>query len=136
VASQQAGPVVARLLRQQSLVKIAVGAGPQRRPSRNEVNLPRLDTFFRMTAEPRQPELEGVEFRVFRSLVREYDQDTVEHIYVQLSRDPVDRADIEAALAALADRGFVEEFEEGRWKATSQGLHLEKRLLGKAYRGY
>jgi hypothetical protein len=79
--------------------------------------------------------LEGVGFRVFRSLHQEWDLDTVEDIRIQLTRGPlVPFEQIEAALARLAERRYVEEFKPGHWKITNQGLAVKRSLLGEAGR--
>ena len=79
-------------------------------------------------AEP----LDGVELRVFRSLLQEWDRDTVEEIRVELTRGvPVPTAEVEAALQRLAQRGYAEEFSEGHWRVTPQARAVEATLLGK-----
>jgi hypothetical protein len=77
--------------------------------------------------------LRGTELRVFRSLVIEYDQNTVQEIWVQLSRTPVPHEEIQEALDSLAAQGYVES-DGDRWKATAQGLAIRESLLGTRHR--
>ena len=74
--------------------------------------------------------LEGVEFRVFRSLVREWDRDTPKQIEVELSRNPVDLEEVEAALERLEDAGWLEEYAPGRWRLSGNGEGCKRSLLG------
>jgi hypothetical protein len=76
-------------------------------------------------------QLQGVEFRVFRSLLREPDMNTVHAIYVHLTHGPfVAEPEIEAALAALAERGYVSATESGEWEVSPQGHAVQRSLLG------
>jgi DNA-binding transcriptional ArsR family regulator len=78
-------------------------------------------------AEP----LVGSELRVFRSLIEEWPWDTVEKIGVELTRgEELGSAEIEAALEALREKGYVEEFEPGRWQVTPNGHGVRRTLLG------
>src|SRR6476646_444752 len=78
-------------------------------------------------AEP----LKGAELRVFRSLIEEWPWDTVEKIRVEMTRgDELGTADIEAALTSLREKGYVEEFEAGRWQVTPNGHGVRRTLLG------
>jgi hypothetical protein len=78
-------------------------------------------------AEP----LKGSEFRVFRSLIEEWPWDTVEKIRVELTRgDELDTAEVEAALESLREKGYVEEFQPGRWQVTPNGHGVRRMLLG------
>jgi hypothetical protein len=75
--------------------------------------------------------LQGVEFRVFRSLLQESDYETVEQIRVYLTQGPiVPSEDIEEALATLAAKHYVEEYRPGCWKVAPQGYGLRRSLLG------
>ncbi|MEA2512680.1 MAG: hypothetical protein QOJ59_2167 [Thermomicrobiales bacterium] len=75
--------------------------------------------------------LEGVGFRVFRSLQREWDRDTVEDIRVELTRGTVvSYEEVEDALRRLADQRYVEEFSPGHWRISANGLALRQTLLG------
>lgn len=75
--------------------------------------------------------LQGVEYRVFRSLLREWDRDTGEAIRVELTRgEEVPAEEIEDALRTLEQKNHVEEFEPGRWRVTAQGRAVERSLLG------
>ncbi len=75
--------------------------------------------------------LKGVEFRVFHSLRQEWDFDTVEAIRVHLTQGPVvSTPQIEDALDSLAERGYIEEFEPGRWRISPQGHGVHRSLLG------
>jgi Mn-dependent DtxR family transcriptional regulator len=75
--------------------------------------------------------LQGVEYRVFRSLLREWDRDSVEAIRVELTRgEEVPTPEIEEALRTLAEKGYVEEFEPGHWRVTDRGRAVERSLLG------
>jgi hypothetical protein len=74
--------------------------------------------------------LEGVEYRVFRSLLQEWDRDTVEEIRVELTRGvEVPIAQIEEALRTLESKGYVES-EADHWKITPQGQAVRRSLLG------
>jgi hypothetical protein len=66
--------------------------------------------------------------------MRNHESDTVDAIAVELSREPVPTAEIEAALASLAADGYAEGFEPGRWRATPQGQVASEALLGERYR--
>lgn len=75
--------------------------------------------------------LEGAEFRVFRSLYREWDRDSVEQLRVQMTRGvELSITEIEAALGELEGNGYVEEFEPGRWQLTPNGYGVRRSLLG------
>lgn len=75
--------------------------------------------------------LEGLQLRVFRSLEREWDRDTVDAIRVELTRGPVaDAQQIQSALSQLQDLGYVEEREPGHWAITANGLAVKSTLLG------
>jgi hypothetical protein len=75
--------------------------------------------------------LTGLEFRVFRSLAREYDRDTIEAIRVQLTQgQPASTEHVEDTLEELAKRALVEEYRPGNWRVTMQGHMNEKSLLG------
>jgi len=76
--------------------------------------------------------LQGVEARVFKSLIQEEDFDTVEKIGVHLTLGPVvATSEIEASLESLATAGYVEERKPGHWRITSQGYAVKGSLLGK-----
>jgi hypothetical protein len=76
-------------------------------------------------------QLQGVEFRVFRSLLREPDMNTVHGIYVHLTHGPVvAEPEMEVALAALAVRGYVSATESGEWEVSPQGHGVQRSLLG------
>jgi hypothetical protein len=78
-------------------------------------------------AEP----LQGAELRVFRSLVEEWPWDTVEKIRVELTRgEELSSEQVEAALEGLRQKGYVEEFEAGRWQVTVNGHGVRRTLLG------
>ena len=75
--------------------------------------------------------LRGAAFRVFRSLLREWDLNTAEDIRVQLTCGPVASIEeIEAALEELTSVGYVEAFTPGRWRVTPQGQVLKRSRLG------
>jgi Mn-dependent DtxR family transcriptional regulator len=75
--------------------------------------------------------LQGVEYRVFRSLLREWDRDSVEAIRVELTQgEEVPTPEIEKALRTLAEKGYVEEFEPDHWRVTDRGRAVERSLLG------
>ncbi len=76
--------------------------------------------------------LQGNQRRVFNSLVREGDFDTVDEIWVMLTLGAlVPHDEIERALAELQAVGLVEgKVEKPRaWRATPHGLALAGRLL-------
>lgn len=78
-------------------------------------------------AEP----LQGSELRVFRSLIEEWPWDTVEKIRVELTRgEELSSEQVEAALQRLRQKGYVEEFEAGRWQVTAKGHAVRRTLLG------
>jgi hypothetical protein len=75
--------------------------------------------------------LDGLQLRVFRSLEREWDRDTVEAIRVELTRGPAAGSEqIEQALSQLEALGYVEEREPGRWAITPNGLAVKGSLTG------
>jgi hypothetical protein len=75
--------------------------------------------------------LSGAEFRVFRSLIEEWPQDTVEKIRVEMTRGAeLSAEEIGRALRGLADKGYVEEFEPCRWQVTPNGHGMRRTLLG------
>lgn len=75
--------------------------------------------------------LQGVEARVFKSLIQEEDFDTVEKIGVHLTLGPmVATSEIEAALQSLATAGYVEQRKPGHWQVTPQGHAVKRSLLG------
>jgi hypothetical protein len=75
--------------------------------------------------------LEGAEFRVFRSLFHEWPFNSVEELGVELTRGvELSTAEVEAALAGLRRKGYVEEFKLGRWQLTSNGYGIRRSLLG------
>jgi hypothetical protein len=75
--------------------------------------------------------LDGVEFRVFRALLQEYDYDTVEQLRVYLTQGPAaSTEEIELALESLATDGYVEQYKPGHWKVASHGHAVSKSLLG------
>jgi hypothetical protein len=75
--------------------------------------------------------LQGLEFRVFRSLAREQDRDSVEDIRIELTQGHPESAErVEATLETLAKRGLVEEHRPEHWRVTLQGHRTEKSLLG------
>jgi hypothetical protein len=77
------------------------------------------------------PQLEGAEFRVFRSLIEEWPWDTVEKIRVEMTLgEEMSVAQIEEALGNLREMGYVEEFEPGRWQVTPNGHGMRRTLLG------
>jgi predicted transcriptional regulator len=79
--------------------------------------------------------LQGVELRVFRSLLEEEDFDTVEKIGVHLTLGRmVATSEIEVALASLATAGYVQERKPGHWQITSQGYAVKRSLLGELNR--
>jgi DNA-binding transcriptional ArsR family regulator len=78
-------------------------------------------------AEP----LSGAEFRIFRSLIEEWPEDTVEKLRVEMTRGvELSPAEIERALRDLTEKGYVEEFEPGRWQVTASGHGRKRTLLG------
>lgn len=79
--------------------------------------------------------LEGAELRVFRSLIEEWPQDTVEKIRVEMTRgDELSSEEVEDALKTLRDKGYVEEFKPGRWQVTPNGHGVRRTLLGELRR--
>lgn len=77
---------------------------------------------------PRQ--LSGLEARVFHTLLHETPFNSVEAIRIELTRgQPQTYEDVSAALSALQVRGYVEEFEPGRWQASVTGRHMSRILL-------
>ena len=75
--------------------------------------------------------LQGIDFRVFRSLATEWPYDTVEKIRVELTRGPEATAEeIEESLRCLEGKGWLEEFQPGRWKLTPNGHGSKRSLLG------
>jgi hypothetical protein len=75
--------------------------------------------------------LTGPEFRVFRSLTRDADRDTVADMHRRLTQgQPATTQQVEDQLDALAKRGLVEEYRPGCWRVTIQGRSDEKSLLG------
>jgi hypothetical protein len=92
---------------------------------------PRRDSRSRTSLNRMADRLEGIEFRVFRSLGREADQDTVEQIRVELTHAEVAASDeIQDALTRLSEHGYVEEYKPGRWRITPQGFAVQRSLLG------
>jgi hypothetical protein len=77
--------------------------------------------------------LTGIDFRVFRSLANEGDQDTVALICVRLSRQPVEPADVEAALERLASHNYVREYRQGHWELGLAGLGCRRTLLSERH---
>lgn len=68
---------------------------------------------------------------MFRSLLHEWDRDTVEAIRVELTRgNEVPASQIESDLQSLKANGYVDEYEPGQWKVTAQGRAVEATLLG------
>lgn len=78
-------------------------------------------------AEP----LKGAELRVFKSLIEEWPWDTVEKIRVEMTRgDELSTEEVEAVLNSLREKGYVEEFQPGRWQVTPNGHGVRRTLLG------
>lgn len=76
-------------------------------------------------------QLRGTAFRIFRSLLREWDRNTVEDIRIEMTQGAVVTADeVQDTLDELEKSGYVEEFSPGRWRVTAQGRALERSLLG------
>lgn len=76
-------------------------------------------------------QLDDGERRVLRSLIDEWPYNTVDHLRIELTRDPeLGHAEIERALDLLLARGYVEEFEVGHWQVTETARHIRHRLLG------
>jgi hypothetical protein len=78
-------------------------------------------------AEP----LQGAEFRIFRSLVEEWPQDSVEQLRVEMTRGAeLSSNEIQEVLESLREKGYVEEFKEGHWQVTPNGHGVRRSLLG------
>lgn len=78
--------------------------------------------------------LQGVDYRTFRSLLKEGDRDTVEDLRVEMTRGvPVSTEEIESALKRLSDATYVEEYESGRWRVAANGLGVKGTLLGERW---
>ena len=55
----------------------------------------------------------------------------MEEIRVELTKGPpLSYEEVEDTLDALKIRGYVEEFEPGRWQASNKAHHIRRRLLG------
>jgi predicted transcriptional regulator of viral defense system len=76
--------------------------------------------------------LQGAEFRIFRSLVREWDRDSLRSLEIEMTRRVpyLSREEIAEVLAALEERGYVEEHEPGHWRLTPNGHGVKRSLLG------
>jgi DNA-binding IclR family transcriptional regulator len=86
----------------------------------------------RQMAEP----LQGIELRVFRSLLHRSDRHNLKAIRVELIGKPEPVAsEVETALSRLVESGYLEEFEPGRWRLTRQGYSLRLALLGESSAG-
>ena len=74
--------------------------------------------------------LQGTELRVFRSLVFKRECDTLVAIQTELTSKPEpDQPEIEQAVEGLVGRGYIEEFELGRWRVSLSGYEVRQSLL-------
>jgi hypothetical protein len=80
--------------------------------------------------------LDGLELRVFRSLVFKRQSNTLVTIRIELTdapEPPVEEVGI--ALGSLVERGYLEEFRTGVWRLTAMGYERRFLLLGESRRG-
>jgi hypothetical protein len=73
----------------------------------------------------------GAELRIFRSLLVEWDRDSINEIRVELTRGAaVSERRILHVLESLAQAGYVREQAPERWEVTSRGRSVSPSLLG------
>jgi hypothetical protein len=75
--------------------------------------------------------LEGSEYRVFRCLIKESQNERFEDICTEMTHRPALSPDeVMDALVFLKEKGYVEEFEPDRWKRSQNGYGVRRSLLG------
>jgi hypothetical protein len=75
--------------------------------------------------------LERNEFRVFRCLIKEFQNERFEDICTEITHRPAISPDeVSDALAALEERGYAEEFKPDHWKRSQNGYGVRRSLLG------
>jgi hypothetical protein len=81
-------------------------------------------------------QLQGAEFRIFRSLFHEWPYNSVEELRIEMTRGvELSTAEVETVLASLQGKGYVVEFEPGRWQLTPNGHGVRRSLLGELHDG-
>ena len=75
--------------------------------------------------------LEGNEFRVFRCLINESQNERFEDICTEMTHPPAMSPDeVMEALTALKEKGYAEEFKPDHWKYSQNGYGVRRSLLG------